>query len=538
MTQKCQHDEQLLDYVYGELSDAERKIFADHLVTCNTCPAQVQSFGHVRQEFQQRPPIEPAGEAMQRMTALLMQAAAAEHGKAAATAADGGGKVLAFRARGLRRILFHPASSVMAVAAAALFWVVFHAPPIPESGLSAPTSPASFEPARPTPGAATPATTLPIQAAVTKNDPRAEVAATAADNKAVAEGAGLGADKGSKGDQDGDFDGLRGGSRFAEKKAVDTPLAKAEPPAKPTMVAKEESYAAAGKGAAARPRADVQYRGSGPAIVTMADQAYAKAKKFDSSVEAERPADRQAPPTVAPPPPPRATPPAAAKPREDETDTSVREGLTRTQERVQQKMVDDLANQALAGMNSSANSVPPVPPPANVHRYAQGGSAISGSTSHNDNVESPQGRSYAYNNQNEQAPTPAAAPSPSATGVPSREPVTGAAPDEHAAALTTAKEQLRRGQCSDANTTLTRLERTAPQLYGLTEARADWQSACAAPAPQQALERRMNLEAAEPAAQMSSPKRAVNKQRLASPAAPSPSKAPPRKPTKANADAL
>ena len=24
MTQKCQHDEQLLDYVYGELSDAER----------------------------------------------------------------------------------------------------------------------------------------------------------------------------------------------------------------------------------------------------------------------------------------------------------------------------------------------------------------------------------------------------------------------------------------------------------------------------------------------------------------------------------
>ena len=134
MTQKCQHDEQLLDYVYGELSDAERKIFADHLVTCTTCPAQVQSFGNIRQEFQQRPAIEPAGEAMQRMTALLMQAAAAEHGKAAATAADGGGKVLAFRARGLRRILFHPASSVMAVAAAALFWVVFHAPPISRVG--------------------------------------------------------------------------------------------------------------------------------------------------------------------------------------------------------------------------------------------------------------------------------------------------------------------------------------------------------------------------------------------------------------------
>ena len=90
MTQQCKYDEQLLDYVYGELSETEARRFADHLQGCGACAAQVASFGRVRQEFKNRPPIEPAGESLQRMTALLMQAAteSAAAGSPAATKGD------------------------------------------------------------------------------------------------------------------------------------------------------------------------------------------------------------------------------------------------------------------------------------------------------------------------------------------------------------------------------------------------------------------------------------------------------------------
>ena len=113
---------------------------AEHLHGCSACAAQVASFGRVRKEFKNRPPIEPAGESLQRMTALLMQAATESAAASSPAATGGGGKILQLRSRGLRRLFLHPAGGVMAVAAAALFWVVFRAQPGSQSDISSPTS--------------------------------------------------------------------------------------------------------------------------------------------------------------------------------------------------------------------------------------------------------------------------------------------------------------------------------------------------------------------------------------------------------------
>lgn len=166
MTQQCKYDEQLLDYLYGELDEPSRRLFAEHLQGCSACTAQVESLGQVRKEYKNRPPIEPAGESMQRMTALLMQAAAAEHAPAGGrdSEAVGGGKVLQFRSRGLRRILFHPASGVMAVAATALFWVVFRAQPGAHTGISGPTSFRTAEVVGELPETPAPAALMPMEA--------------------------------------------------------------------------------------------------------------------------------------------------------------------------------------------------------------------------------------------------------------------------------------------------------------------------------------------------------------------------------------
>ena len=130
MTQHCKYDDQVLDYVYGELAPEERTAFAAHLPACTSCRPQVDGMGQVRTQFREQPLAAPATDAMQRMTAVLMQEAAKAHGPAllngvaSAGTSGGGGQVIPFRPRGLRRVLLGPATGILSVAAAALFYVV------------------------------------------------------------------------------------------------------------------------------------------------------------------------------------------------------------------------------------------------------------------------------------------------------------------------------------------------------------------------------------------------------------------------------
>ncbi len=171
----------------------------------------------------------------------------------------------------------------------------------------------------------------------------------------------------------------------------------------------------------------------------------------------------------------------------------MRAGIARTQEQRQQKVVEELANQELGSLGAG-------PPGAasNDGRYAARYPASS-ATGKGDSAANNLGR------------------------------------DDSSAPLTAVKEQLRRGQCTEANAALTKLERSAPTLPGLADTRAEWQSTCAAPL----LERRLANEAPEAAAP--APARASKRQYASpAPAPPAPPKFPARKaakPERSNAKA-
>lgn len=586
MTQQCKYDDQLLDYLYGELAEPERALFAQHLKSCSACAAQVESFGRVRSEYKNRPPIEPAGESMQRMTALLMQAATEQAAAAGQgeTVSGGGGKILQFRSRGLRRILFHPAGGVMAVAAAALFWVVFRAQPGAHTGVSGPTTfrtaqEIAIEPAEPSaPAGAAKAPATPEAVAAAPADKSAPAAAPdslaeaggarpgpsgreglLADRKS-SRGIALDKDSGKDTDQGDDFAGLRAKPRPA--KEPDSLHAAAPAEAKPKALAKPEALAqlapglsSASSAVAEKPSAGVTLDLRTPAAGTAAEgkgtararggeaqlgaknaaggvldqQVFAKSAKKEAGAEAERAADRwaQPPPPVSAPAPvqaaPTAPPPAAAPAREpvrDEDDDSVSGAIARTRDQRQQKVVEALANQELGSLGPGG----PAPAQSGDGRYAQHHAGVAKS----DSAAGSGGRTLPADN--EEAPAPAATPAARASSL-SRGLASGGR-DEGAAALAAIKEQLRRGQCAEAGAALTRLERSQPALHGLAETRAEWQTTCAALqvpqlAPQAAPppERRLANDALESPASPAPPRAA--KLRIASPS-PAPAKAPAR----------
>ncbi len=583
MTQQCKYDDQLLDYLYGELDEPARKLFAEHLQSCSACAAQVESLGRVRKEYQNRPPIEPAGEAMQRMTALLMQAAASSHAPAAAAAvaAQDGGKVLQFRSRGLRRILFHPAGGVMAVAAAALFWVVFRAQPGAHTGTSGPTSfrtmeDVATETAAPAVPVATPAAPAAVAAdpaaPVDKSVPAgaADHAAEGSDELKVAKGGnglladGLsrdgktgrgdapGKDKASavKADKDDDFGGLRAKSRpakepeviGAEKLSEEKPKAAAKPvlaaqavPAKPleryntTPAAKPSAglalelrtpavaAPAASKGAAAP-------SGNGPFAAKNADPA---PRALDDRVYAKaekKVAGNDAERWAQPPPPPPAvysspspTPPPAAAPAPVQSPASPAPESSRDE--------DNSVSSAIARTREQRQQKV-VEALANQELGSLGAGGTAGAPSPLQSGDNHYGQRHASAPKTDSAAPRSGAfaqepaeseAAPTATA-PSRATGVSGNRDESAAALAAAKEQLHRGQCAEANTALAKLERAQPTLPGLAELRAQWQNTCAPP-PVQQLERRMNNESFEAPAPAAA-SRSASKLRVASPAPP------------------
>jgi anti-sigma factor RsiW len=553
MTQQCKYDEQLLDYVYGELSETEARRFAEHLQGCSACAAQVASYGRIRTEFKNRPPVEPAGESLQRMTALLMQAAAESAATASPAAAGGGGKLLQFRSRGVRRFLLNPAGGVMAVAAAALFWVVFRAQPGSQSGISSPTAFTAVQeaPSRPAGSAAAPEPAAVATAAPgEKNaeDPSATVTLGGEASKLEQRlrGGLVATGKGGKDDKrdspaggDGqDFDGLRARSRpepgtFAqpsreEEKPPAVPqdkrreVAQLVPPAaKPATGSAPDSAGSAlpKSKVAARAGDQLESQSAGPTVVALADQAYGKKKS--ANFEAEQAPARPAEQFAQPPPPPQAAPapaapasPPAREPAQDEED-SVRGAIARTQEQRKQKVVEALANQELGSLGAGAGA-----PTAQSDegRYAQRAAPSSAPSK----AEAPaNGLGH---------PLAASEPLVPAATVPGGNNLTRGR-DDSASPLAAVKDQLRRGQCAEANAALTRLERSSPELPGLADTRAEWQSSCANPL----LERRLANDASEAAAP--APARASKLQYRS----PSPAKSPPRKaakPERSNAKAV
>ena len=163
--------EQLLDYVYGELDDAGKRGFEEHLGGCARCQTEVASLGRVRlASTRMLPSVEPTPQLTGALHAQLMHAAAQRRPRR--------GVLLGFP----RRIAEHPAW-----AAAAMFAVVGGAIAINWSRDKM-TMPAATERAEaPPPVEAAPASAaLPPEAVVAKSEQakgKAGAALRAADEK-------------------------------------------------------------------------------------------------------------------------------------------------------------------------------------------------------------------------------------------------------------------------------------------------------------------------------------------------------------------
>lgn len=96
--------EQLLDYVYGELDDARKRAFEEHLAGCARCQTEAASFGRVRAAVKRvMPAVEPSGNVACALHAQLMHAAAQRKPRR--------GVLLAFP----RKVMQHPAWAMAAM---------------------------------------------------------------------------------------------------------------------------------------------------------------------------------------------------------------------------------------------------------------------------------------------------------------------------------------------------------------------------------------------------------------------------------------
>jgi hypothetical protein len=96
--------ELVLDYVYGELDEARKRTFEEHLPTCARCQQEVASFGRVRTAAKRvMPAVEPTAPLAGALHAQLMHAAAQRKPKR--------GVLLSFP----RKIVEHPALSAAAM---------------------------------------------------------------------------------------------------------------------------------------------------------------------------------------------------------------------------------------------------------------------------------------------------------------------------------------------------------------------------------------------------------------------------------------
>lgn len=458
MTQPQRNEERLLDYLYGELDAEARTQVEAELANNASLREELEGHRRVRRVFAELPRAEQSAESAQRMTALLMQQAA-QHVAANQqndSAKEGGGKLLTFQPRSLRRIFANPATGIFAAAAAALFWVVFKtqapAPQQPaESGLakapplSAPSQPVTL------PSEAAPAalpTTVDAPNVATKKSDRAQP--KAAEPTVWAQ---LSRNAAS--------DTL---AREPERKASVNPPQPDRPPT--TEQGKSKSKASL----------DGKLMALNDPIPPPAKSASARA---DSAELPSRPMDDGRKDSAAAASGRYAAPPPVVAPSGGDAEGGVRAGVAQTQARRNQRIIEELANQELGAMpggagQAAAQGAPAPTAPQEPERLAQAepsdksaGEDESRSNTRTNNLRSREtsaGPSYA---QNVQA-TPAAQTNNAdrGSGLP---------------LLTAVQDLLRQGRCAEANAALVRVEQSFPATRGLVEARSQWQRSCSPP---------------------------------------------------------
>lgn len=514
MTQRCKYDEQVLDFVYGELSAAERAEFERHLPDCTTCPPQVHGFTRVRGEVRSLPRLEPPAESMQRMTALLMQEAAkvkppvGKNGVSAHPPVEpgaepgggaGGGKLLELKPRGLRRILTHPATGVFAVAAAALLFVMLRPPGEEPASVSPPPPPPAIaaatpaentvdktaEPAGATAAAATDtATQIKGAPAVTTAEPQVEDAKAQKlalneqkkeDGRLAfvpARGPVAGAGSAPTTVPGAAKDLAKPADAYRSTKAAGKASNKRDDSLDGLLVAEAERKPATRQFAQpppespppALPTGTTTGRAGGSAAPMDRKGAIALADK-SAGERRDAPAD---PNFAQPPPPPvAAAPPAKTPPRSD-----VGSELAA---RSRQRSVDELENQALAQAPSAGFDV-------NRSRSYQAGGGYAANTmgSSPKAEESNAGRAPSQvagsdeDDAQNQAQTRNSAARRELNQV-----------DEATRQLQLAQDHMVKGRCPEAQSVLARLEQSAPSLRGIAETRIQFQLRCSSRLQQQ-----------------------------------------------------
>ncbi len=459
MSEQCKYDEQVLDYLYGELADAARAEFASHLAGCQSCSKEVASLSGVRKKVSDLPRPELSSDAAAKMTAQLMEAAIAAT-KAQKTSV-GGGKIIPFPTGRLRRFMTHPATALVTVAAAALFLVVFKTkePTVPVSdspvAVGKIESPAKLANQDKTTSAATtagttataPTTEIPIVAAQ-----EAKPSATATPTPAAPLGAATGgAQAGATVSKPMDIRGgvaaaSAGDGKFADStaRARETATVVPAPPPKKPMA-------------------------WGPAPAETPPQVYAKADRVPEAKDETDNGRRFAQP---PPPPVAAAEPAApqvvaqaapvpaTKSAEEESANS---GIvSQSKARQQKRTVDELERAELAqapGGDSDGYSR------RQVGTSNTGKAPMKPSSASRDNLD------------DDLSGASTAGPGALADKV--------AEKNSQATPIALVYEHIRAGRCTEAKDVLQKLERAAPGTTGLGEATSAWQRDCGAKQLQQ-----------------------------------------------------
>lgn len=474
MSEQCKYDEQVLDYLYEELAPSERAAFAEHLAGCESCRREIASLSGVRAHVAELPKPELSAESAAKMKAQLMEAAIAATQQTKHSV--GGGKIVPFPSGRVRRILTHPATAALTVAAAALFLVVF-SPKAPVAPVSDSPAPAVVA------GAEAPAATtqVPVVDSVEESKPSAAKGTAAAPGLS----AGVAASEGGSPiaalpsappTKTGFFDGrtLEAPSRsrssapaFGEGSAASgRPMAPATESkavvAKLDPVRKEQ--ASQGPSVAAKPMMLANNLPSAPQQVTPSTRA-----------AMEQPASPQ---RFAPPPPPSAEPEVVAQAAPSATqaapsaatasaypsrsqvasrddDSATGDVVEKSKQLQQKRTLDELERAELAQAPNQG--------------YGRRYTATEGAGNVANTGQALAGVSKDSQQADEDQASNVGKASSAADKVPGDR-----------SGLGTIYEQIRSGRCSEAAELIQKLERTSAGQPGLSELSATWQRECGA----------------------------------------------------------
>ena len=460
MSELCKYDEQVLDYLYGELAPPERAAFAEHLAGCASCRREIDSLSGVRKKLAELPRPVLAADAAAKMTAQLMEAAIAASKQKPAVVPLGGGKLIPFPSGRVRRILVHPMTAALTVAAAALFLVVFKSkepmPPVSDS----PTVIATAKPPAATAAPGTATTQVPVIETVTESKSSAKAAPASSPGTAgdvmAAQDAKPQAPVKSEALKTGFFDGRFADSTSRARAGTAATGVAAEPPKKPVW----------GPPPAPPPAAKPS-----PMYELAKDARQAPTQgvaPYDSRFSQPPPAEQAAPPAtlaqVTPAPAAVEVPPQAPAGR---TTVSARDDdaassgiVAQSKARQQQRTMDELERAELAQTVGPGDSGGYARRQVATDNAGSLGSMAAGAGSSAKEVP---GEEEPMNNLGKQAAV--------------ADKVAEKAADR-ASPLSLVYEHIRSGRCGEARDLLHKVERTQPGTPGLVDANAAWQRDC------------------------------------------------------------